>query len=102
MPDSPPRASRQVVVIDPLGLHLRPAARLVILAKSFLSDIRVMCKGTVADGRSLLELIVLAAGGGTTVEIVAVGPDAEEAVIALADLIGTDHEAPPFRGAAAA
>jgi phosphotransferase system HPr (HPr) family protein len=101
MPDTPPIARRQVVVIDPLGLHLRPAARLVTLAKSFLSDIQVMCKGTVANGRSLLELIVLAAEGGTPLEIVAVGPDADAAVVALADLIGGGLEASVFRGAAA-
>lgn len=101
MPDTPPRARRQVIVFDPHGLHLRPAAGLVTLAKSFLSDIQVMCKGGVANARSLLELIVLSAESGTTLDIVAVGPDAEEAVIALAGLIGAGLDSAAYCGAAA-
>lgn len=66
---------------------MRPAARLVALAQSFRSDIRVIFKDTTADGKSVLDLTTLAAECGTTLEIVANGPDAEEAVAALADLI---------------
>ena len=50
----PIRDRRQFVIIDPLGLHLRPAAKLVVLAKSFRSDIRVIAKGTTADAKSSL------------------------------------------------
>jgi phosphocarrier protein HPr len=81
------RNRRQVAIIDPFGLHLRPAAKLVSLAQSFRSDIRVISKGTTANGKSILELMTLAAGCGTTLEFVAHGPDAEEAVAALTGLI---------------
>jgi phosphotransferase system HPr (HPr) family protein len=87
MSDPQLRSHRQVVITDPLGLYLRPAAKLVVLAKSFRSDIRVICKGTMADCKSLLDLATLAAECGTMLELVAHGPDAEQAVAALNDLI---------------
>jgi phosphotransferase system HPr (HPr) family protein len=88
MTETSPRARSQVVITDPLGLHLRPAAKLAILAKSFRSDIRVVCQGATADAKSLLDLVVLAAGCDTTLDIVAHGPDAEQAVAALSKLLG--------------
>jgi phosphotransferase system HPr (HPr) family protein len=101
MPDIPLRNRSQVIINDPLGLHMRPAARLAVLAKSFRSDIRVIAKGTTADAKSLLELVVLAIECGTTLDIVAHGPDAEEAIAALTGLIGTGLEGSVERGAAA-
>jgi phosphocarrier protein HPr len=92
----------QVVIIDPLGLHLRPAAKLVVLAKSFRSDIRIIAKGHTADVRSILDLVTLAAECGTTLDIVAHGPDAEEAVAALAGLIVAGFDGTVGRGVAAA
>ncbi len=88
MIETPLRDRRQVVINDPLGLHLRPAAKLVVLAKSFTSDIRVVCRGNTANAKSILDLVTLVADCGTTLEIVAHGPDAEEAVRAVTDLIG--------------
>ena len=73
----------QILITDALGLHLRPAAKVAILARSFRSDIRVLCRGATADARSLLDLVVLAAGCGTTLDIIAHGPDAEGAVATL-------------------
>jgi phosphocarrier protein HPr len=96
------RNPRQVVIIDPLGLHLRPAAKVVVLAKSFRADIRVVCKANTANAKSILELMALAAECGTTLELVAHGPDAEEAVSALTDLIGAGLDGSVIRGAAAA
>jgi phosphotransferase system HPr (HPr) family protein len=82
----------QVVIIDQLGLHLRQAAKLAVLAKSFRSDILVVCGGKTANAKSILDLATLAAECGTTLDIVAHGPDAEDAVTALTDLfsIGLD------------
>ena len=84
--DSAP-ASRRVVIVDVLGPHMRPADRFVTLAKTFRSDIVVTCRGTRADGKSILDLATLAAECGTPLDIEAHGPDAEDAVAALADLI---------------
>jgi phosphocarrier protein HPr len=87
------RDHRLVIITNPLGLHLRHAAKVVVLAKSFRSDIQVVCRGNAANAKSILDLVILAAECGTTLEIVAHGPDAEDAVTALTDLIlaGSDH-----------
>ena len=87
MCDTQSREHCQFIIVDPLGLHLRPAAKLVVLAKSFRSDIRIIAKGTTADGKSLLDLVALAIEYGTTLDIVAQGSDAEAAVGALSKLL---------------
>jgi phosphocarrier protein HPr len=93
---------RQAVILDPLGLHLRPAAKLVVLARSFRSDIRIIAKGATADAKSLLDLVTLAAGCGTPLDIVAHGPDAEGAVAALTGFFVAGLEGPVSRAVAAA
>jgi phosphocarrier protein HPr len=102
MTETPLRDRRQVVITDPLGLHLRHAARLVVLARSFRSDIQVVARGIAADAKSILDLVTLAAGCGTPLDIVARGPDAEEAVAALAGTIAAGLEDLASRGVAAA
>ncbi len=86
-------ARRQVAVNNVLGLHLRVAGRFVKLANAFQSDVRVYCKGIIADGRSILSLLSLAAECGTTLALEAEGCDAEDAVVALATSISAQfHE----------
>ncbi len=93
MVDRPPIARRRAVVGNPLGLHLRTARQFVRLAQRYAAAIRVRCDGAVAQGKSVLDLMGLAAGFGMVLELEAHGPDAEEAVIALADLISArPHE----------
>ena len=84
---------RQVAVNNVLGLHLRVAGRFVRLAQAFQSDVKVHCKDIIADGRSILSLLSLAAECGTMLALEAEGCDAEDAVAALADLISAQsHE----------
>jgi phosphocarrier protein len=86
-------ARRQVGVNDVLGLHLRVADQFVRSANAFRSDIRVHCKGAMADGKSILDLLGLTAECGTTLVVEAEGCDAEDAVDALADLVsGRSHD----------
>ena len=85
-------ARRQVGVNNVLGLHLRVAGRFVKLANAFQSDVRVCCKGIIADGRSILSLLSLAAECGTMLALEAEGSDAEDAVAALADLISAPSQ----------
>jgi phosphocarrier protein HPr len=80
---------RQMRLGGALGLHLRAAGKFANLARSFQSEVRVYCNGKEASGRSILELIMLAAEEGMPVEIEATGPDAEAALDALAELIET-------------
>ena len=90
---TPTIARRRTEVGEAHGLHLRPAARFVEVAKRFAAEVRVRCDGAEADGKSLMELMSLAAGFGMVLELEARGPDAEAAVIALADLISArPHE----------
>jgi phosphocarrier protein HPr len=80
-----PVARRQVGVSNSLGLHLRVADKFVTLANSFQSDVSVHCKDIIADGKSVLSLLCLAAECGTMLALEAQGCDAEDAVTALID-----------------
>ena len=78
-----PSASRDIIVSNKLGLHARPAMQFVDLANQFKSDIKVTKFGEEpgeADGKSVMEMIILAATEGTKMRIDAEGEDAEEAV----------------------
>jgi len=79
---------RNVVICNQRGLHARAAARFVKLAFEFNAEVIVAKNGTSVSGRSIMGLMMLAAGPGTFLELCATGPDAERAVAALAALIG--------------
>jgi len=78
---------RDAKVINPLGLHARPAAQFVKLANSFGSDIEVTKDTLSVNGKSIMGVMMLAAECGSTITLKAKGPDAEEAVEALAQLV---------------
>ena len=84
-----PTASRDIVVSNKLGLHARPAMQFVDMANQFTSDIKVLKGGEEpceADGKSVMQMIILAAVEGTPLTIEASGDDADEAVRRLGDL----------------
>lgn len=85
---------RAVTICNKRGLHARAAARFVKLAWEFDAEVTVAKNGTAVSGRSIMGLMMLAAGPGTDIELRATGPDAERAVAALAGLIsgGFDEE----------
>jgi phosphotransferase system HPr (HPr) family protein len=87
MSQDPQVASRQVEILNAMGLHLRPADKFVRLAHSFRSEIRVLHRGREINGKSILDLTTLAAERGTLLHLEARGPDAEAAVEALAELV---------------
>src|SRR5262249_18274617 len=87
MSHDPSVARRQVEITNDFGLHLGPAAKFVKLANRFQSDIRVSNNGKEINGKSILDLTLLAAECGTRLELEARGPDAEAAVEALARLV---------------
>jgi phosphotransferase system HPr (HPr) family protein len=82
---------RRVRVTDPAGLHARQAARLVQVAGRFASRISVRQAGREADASSLIGLLGLAVGPSSEVTLVADGPDAEEALRALALALDADQ-----------
>lgn len=82
-----PSARKTVTVINAQGLHARPADLFARMARQFEADIQV-AKGTErVDGKSILNILTLAAGEGTQLEIVATGRDAEQALAALCELV---------------
>lgn len=87
MNQEPAVARREVEVLNTLGLHLRPALKFVELALKYQAEVRVHYNGNDFNGKSILELTSLAAEFGSRLELEARGPDASEAVDALADLV---------------
>lgn len=84
-----PNVSRDIVVSNSNGLHARPAMQFVDVANTFSSSIVVRRLGepaVEADGKSVMQMIVLEATEGTKLRIEASGDDAEEAVARLAEL----------------
>jgi len=78
---------RDVKIVNKLGLHARPAMQFVNTAKQFKSTIRVLKDEQAVDGKSIMEMMILAATPGTKLRIRAQGPDAERALDALEQLI---------------
>jgi phosphocarrier protein len=84
-----PTASRDLVVSNKLGLHARPAMQFVDVANQFQSTVTVKKGGeepAEADGKSVMQMIILAATEGTPIRIEADGEDAQTAVEKLAQL----------------
>jgi len=78
---------RHVTIINPLGLHYRPAQVFSELAKKFQSRVTVWNGSTKADGLSLMELILLVALPGAELVLEVEGGDAEEAMENLAGIL---------------
>ena len=81
------RVSRTVEIVNERGLHARASAKFVKMAAQFESEVKVSRDGQTVDAQSIMGLMMLAAGIGSTVEILAEGPDAEEAIEALTQLV---------------
>lgn len=78
---------RTVEITNERGLHARASAKFVKLAGGFDADVTVSRDGHTVDARSIMGLMMLAAGPGSTIEISAEGVEAEPAVKALAELV---------------
>ena len=79
--------SRQVTVVNQLGMHARAAAKFVHLATRFEARVRVARAGREMDGKSIMGILLLAAARGTTIAISADGADERAAVDALVALV---------------
>jgi phosphocarrier protein HPr len=79
--------SRDIEIKNKLGLHARAAAKLVHTAARFKSDIKVRKGEEEVDGKSILGILLLAAGRGSIVTIRAEGDDENEAMNAIQELI---------------
>jgi phosphocarrier protein len=80
-------AKTTVTISNKLGLHARASAKLTKLAGSFASDIHMSRNGRRINAKSIMGVMMLAAGMGTEVEIEAVGADEEQALQAIVALV---------------
>ncbi len=77
----------EVEIKNANGLHLRPAMQLVDTASRFTSNIKISNGKTTVDGKSIMQVTMLAASAGTKLTITATGLDAQMATEALKDLV---------------
>jgi phosphocarrier protein HPr len=82
-------AERQVQVRNKLGMHARAAVKFVQIANTFKSEVKVVKDDQEANGKSIMGLLTLVAAHGVTMTVMCDGDDAEKAVTALAELVGT-------------
>jgi phosphocarrier protein HPr len=78
---------RDIEIKNKLGLHARAAAKLVHVAARFKSDIKIRKGDEEVDGKSILGILLLAAGRGSVIKLRADGPDEREALDAIESLI---------------
>ena len=82
-----------VTIKHKFGIHARPAAKIVSLCNTFASDIEIIKDGEPpANGKNILDIMMLAAASGVELEIRATGSDAETAIIRLAEMMESDFE----------
>jgi phosphocarrier protein HPr len=77
---------REIKVVNALGIHARPASKIVMIANGFTSKITLTKDTTCADAKSILHVMMLGANFGSAVRIKASGHDEEKAVEAIAAL----------------
>ena len=80
-------ARRSITIINKLGLHARAAARFVQTASGLNCDIHVKHGNREVNGKSIMGVMMLAAGKGSVIEIIAAGKDEEAALDKLEELI---------------
>jgi phosphocarrier protein HPr len=74
------------VINNRLGLHARPASLFVKTTSRFTSNVKILKDGQEIDGKSIMGLLMLAAGPGTELKVVADGPDENDVLSAVDDL----------------
>lgn len=79
--------SKELTLINKLGLHARAAAKFVNLASGFESEVTISRNGKTVNGKSIMGVMMLAASCGTTIEVNATGNDAEQALQQIEQLV---------------
>lgn len=81
------KTSKEVEIVNKLGLHARPCAKFVKLANTFRCDVWVRKDDDTVNGKSIMGLMMLAAGSGSRLLLTCEGDDAEGAIAAIEKLI---------------
>jgi phosphocarrier protein HPr len=85
--DSSEKVEKEITILNRLGLHARPSAMFVRVATRFRCDVWVAKEGEEINGKSIMGLMMLAAGQGSKLRMRAEGPDAAEAIRELEALV---------------
>ena len=89
-PSVPPGAvSRDIPIINKRGLHARASAKFVQMVERFNAEVWVTRGGETVGGTSIMGLMMLSAGPGTTITVSAIGPEAQAAVDAITELVAS-------------
>jgi phosphocarrier protein len=78
---------REIEIVNKLGLHARASAKLTQLAAKFDSDVQVMRNGRKVNAKSIMGVMMLAAGKGSKITLEIAGPDEEQAMEAICALV---------------
>jgi len=81
------KAQKEIAIVNRLGLHARPAALFVKIASRYRSDVWVKKESEEVNGKSIMGLMMLAAGQGSRLQIRCEGPDADRALDEIEQLI---------------
>jgi phosphocarrier protein HPr len=76
-------------IVNPLGLHARPAAALVQAVIGFEADVRIALNGNEVNAKSIMGLLTLAAAQGSEIEVICRGSDAFDALAAVRELVAS-------------
>jgi len=87
--NAPGAVTRVMKIVNEKGLHARASAKFVQTVEKFDAAVRVSRNGESAGGDSIMGLMMLAAGIGTSITVTAIGPEAQEAISALDTLVST-------------
>ena len=89
-PSIPPGAvSRELAIINKRGLHARASAKFVQMVERFNAEVWVTKGSETVGGTSIMGLMMLSAGPGTTITVSAIGPEAEAAITAITELVAS-------------
>jgi phosphocarrier protein len=83
------KAEKEITIVNRLGLHARPAAMFVRIASRYRAEVWVEKEGENVNGKSIMGLMMLAAGQGSKLQIRCEGPDADKALAELEELIAS-------------
>jgi phosphocarrier protein HPr len=81
--------SREIPIINKRGLHARASAKFVQMVERFNAEVWVTRGSETVGGTSIMGLMMLSAGPGTTITVSAIGPDAQAAVDAITELVAS-------------
>ena len=81
------KVTKEVEILNKLGLHARPCAKFVKLANTFRCEVWVLKDDDLVNGKSIMGLMMLAAGNGSRLKVTCEGADADDALAAIEKLI---------------